>query len=81
MVSTLFGTGLCGSWLVKRLLELEANVVSLVRDWPAGSELVQSGNVFSTTLVHGDVRDQTLMERVCGGRFAFATAKFAPPDR
>jgi CDP-glucose 4,6-dehydratase len=60
------GTGLCGSWLVKRLLELEANVIGLVRDWPAGSELARSGSAAAATLVHGDVRDQPLMERVCG---------------
>ncbi len=27
------GTGLVGGWLVRRLIELEANVVCLVRDW------------------------------------------------
>lgn len=60
------GTGLCGSWLVKRLLQLDANVVALVRDWPAGSELVRSESALATTLVHGDVRDQSLIERICG---------------
>jgi CDP-glucose 4,6-dehydratase len=60
------GTGLCGSWLVSRLIELGANVVAVVRDWPAGSELVRSGNAGAATLVHGDVRDQALMERICG---------------
>jgi CDP-glucose 4,6-dehydratase len=60
------GTGLCGSWLVKRLLDLQANVVALIRDWPAGSELVRSENASAATLVHGDVRDQALMERILG---------------
>jgi CDP-glucose 4,6-dehydratase len=60
------GTGLCGSWLINRLLQLDANVVALVRDWPAGSELVRSKNALATTLVNGDVRDQSLIERICG---------------
>lgn len=60
------GSGLCGSWLVARLIELGANVVTLVRDWPPGSELVRSGNADAATLVHGDVRDQAHLERICG---------------
>ena len=35
------GTGLVGSWLVRRLLEAGADVVCLVRDWVPQSELVR----------------------------------------
>src|SRR5713226_4668989 len=35
-------TGLVGSWVVKRLHELQANVVCLVRDWVPQSELARS---------------------------------------
>lgn len=57
------GTGLVGSWLVKRLIALEANVVCLVRDWTPHSELVRSGAESAVTLVQGDVADQATMER------------------
>lgn len=35
------GTGLVGGWLVQRLVELEADVVALVRDWVPGSRFVE----------------------------------------
>ena len=37
------GTGLVGGWLVPRLVELQADVVLLVRDWVPGSRLVELG--------------------------------------
>lgn len=36
------GTGLVGSWLVRRLCDVGAYVVCLVRDWVPQSELAQS---------------------------------------
>lgn len=60
------GTGLLGSWLVKKLLEFKADVVCLVRDWVPQSELVISGTFEKVKVVRGDVRDQTLLERVLG---------------
>lgn len=60
------GTGLLGSWLVKKLLELKADVVCLVRDWVPQSELVISGTFEKVKVVRGDVRDQALLERVLG---------------
>ncbi|MCA9025124.1 MAG: GDP-mannose 4,6-dehydratase [Planctomycetaceae bacterium] len=57
------GTGLVGSWLVRRLLELEADVVCLVRDWTPHSALVRNGLVSQVTQVRGSIEDQTLMER------------------
>jgi CDP-glucose 4,6-dehydratase len=59
-------TGLVGGWVVKRLLELQADVVALVRDWVPQSELVRSKALERVKLVRGDIRDQALLERVLG---------------
>jgi CDP-glucose 4,6-dehydratase len=59
-------SGLVGSWLVKRLLAAEADVVCLVRDWVPRSELLGSGLFEKVTTVRGDLRDQRLLERVLG---------------
>ncbi len=59
-------TGLVGSWLVKRLCAARAEVVALVRDWVPSSEIVRSGALDQITVVRGDVRDQSLLERVLG---------------
>jgi CDP-glucose 4,6-dehydratase len=58
------GTGLVGSWLVKRLLAHGANVVCLVRQWVPTSELVRSGALDKVTTVRGDVVDRDLMEAI-----------------
>jgi len=60
------GTGLVGSWLVRRLAGLGADVVCLVRDWVPQSELVRSGLIERVSVVRGDVRDQALLERALG---------------
>jgi len=60
------GTGLLGPWLVKRLLEAEADVVCLVRDWIPQCELVRAGYLEKVKVVRGDIRDQALLERVLG---------------
>ncbi len=60
------GTGLVGGWLVRRLIELEANVVCLVRDWIPQSELVRAHLIDQVKVVRGDVRDQQLLERIMG---------------
>jgi CDP-glucose 4,6-dehydratase len=57
-------TGLVGSWLVKRLVEAQADVVCLVRDWVPQSELARSGTLERCEVARGDVRDQALLERV-----------------
>lgn len=59
-------TGLLGGWLVRRLLESGAEVVCLVRDWVPQSELVRTRSIEHVKVVRGDVRDQTLLERVLG---------------
>lgn len=60
------GTGLLGSWLVRRLSEQGADVVCLVRDWVPQSELVRNGSLERVKVVRGDVADQTTLERVLG---------------
>ncbi len=59
-------TGLLGGWLTSRLLESEASVVCLVRDWVPRSLLLSGDLSTKVTLVRGDVCDQTLLERVLG---------------
>ncbi len=60
------GTGLVGSWLVRQVVEAQADVVCLVRDWVPQSELVRSHLIDRVKVVRGDVRDQVLLERVLG---------------
>jgi CDP-glucose 4,6-dehydratase len=60
------GTGLVGSWLVRRLAEAGAEVVCLVRDWVPQSELVRTGTLDKVRVVRGDVRDQDTLERCLG---------------
>jgi CDP-glucose 4,6-dehydratase len=57
-------TGLVGASLVRRLVEAEADVVCLVRDWVPESELVQARLIERVKVVRGDVCDQALLERV-----------------
>ena len=59
-------TGLVGSWLVRQLLELDADVVCLVRDRVPRSELWRSGVLDRVTAVHGELEDQALLERALG---------------
>lgn len=60
------GTGLVGSWLVRRLVQSGAEVVCLVRDWVPQSELVRSRQIEQVTVVRGDIRDRDLLERTLG---------------
>jgi CDP-glucose 4,6-dehydratase len=59
-------TGLLGSWLTLRLLDAGASVVCLVRDWVPQSELFRNGSAERVITVRGDVRDQTVLERILG---------------
>jgi len=59
-------TGLLGGWMVQRLVDLGAEVICLVRDWVPQSELVRARLLEQVKVVRGDVRDQTLLERVLG---------------
>ena len=59
-------TGLVGSWLVKRLIDSGSDVVCLIRDWMPQSELSRSGLINQVKVVHGDLTDQELLERILG---------------
>ncbi|HEU5343524.1 MAG TPA: GDP-mannose 4,6-dehydratase [Ktedonobacterales bacterium] len=59
-------TGLVGSWLARRLVEAQADVVCLVRDWVPQSELARANLIERVKVVRGDVRDQALLERALG---------------
>ena len=56
--------GLLGAHLCAALVARGANVVGLVRDRAAFSLLQNSGTAEKMTLVFGDIRDQSLMERI-----------------
>jgi len=60
------GTGLLGGWLVRRLLEVGADIVCLIRDWVPQSELVSAQLVEQVKVVRGDICDQALLERIIG---------------
>jgi len=60
------GTGLVGSWLVKRLIDSGADVVCLVRDWVPQSEMVRKGWIEQVKVVRGDIRDREILERTMG---------------
>jgi CDP-glucose 4,6-dehydratase len=60
------GTGLVGSWLVRRLVGAGADVICLVRDWVPQSELVRQGWIEQIKVARGDVRDRDLLERILG---------------
>lgn len=60
------GTGLVGSWLVRRLVDAGADVVCLVRDWVPQSELVRTRLIDRVKVVRGDICDRELLERVMG---------------
>jgi len=60
------GTGLVGSALVRRLVDAQADVVCLVRDWIPQSELVRSRLIDRVKVVRGDVADRALLERALG---------------
>lgn len=59
-------TGLVGGWLVRRLLEAQADVVCLIRDWTPRAELFQSDLIDRVTVVRGDLCDQGCLERALG---------------
>jgi CDP-glucose 4,6-dehydratase len=59
-------TGLLGSWIVRRLIELGADVVCLVRDSVPQSEFYRSGLSQQVKVVRGDICAQALLERLLG---------------
>ena len=59
-------TGLLGSWLTRALVERDAFVVALIRDWLPENELFRSSMLERVCVVRGDVCDQALVERALG---------------
>jgi len=57
------GTGLLGSWLVKRLHAAGADVVCLVREQKPDREYSHNSGNDNVKAVYGDIRDQTTIER------------------
>lgn len=57
------GTGLLGSALVERLLELNAEVTCLVRDWVPASRLVTEGGLARVNVVRGELEDGPVLLR------------------
>lgn len=57
-------SGLLGSHLCATLVEKGAHVVGLIRDQVPRSQLLSSGTAQKMVIVHGDLCDQALLERV-----------------
>jgi len=58
--------GMLGSWLTRALLDRGAGVVVLRRDERPGSPLVLDGTESRCSVVHGDLIDAELIERIVG---------------
>ncbi|HII94520.1 sugar dehydratase [Peptococcaceae bacterium SCADC1_2_3] len=57
-------TGLLGSWLTKELVNKEANVIGLIRDWVPKSNLIYANIDKEIISVRGEIEDYFLLERV-----------------
>ncbi len=57
-------TGLLGSWLTRKLVDLGADVVVLIRDWVTESELFRNNAIADATVIRGELTDQELLERI-----------------
>ena len=57
-------TGMLGSWMSLRLLQLGADVVGIVRDNVPHSELVRAGTIKRLNIVRGSITDSDLVLRV-----------------
>lgn len=57
-------TGIVGGWLIRRLLDLGAEIVILLRDEPAHAQLFRSGDVSRVTRVRGNLENGQLLERI-----------------
>ncbi|MCX6989948.1 MAG: GDP-mannose 4,6-dehydratase [Chlamydiae bacterium] len=56
-------TGLVGSWLVKSLIDAEAHVVVLIRDFDPQSELIRTNLIKKVSVVQGVLEDGVSCER------------------
>jgi CDP-glucose 4,6-dehydratase len=57
------GTGFLGGWVIRRLLDQNAEVVALIRDGAPRSMLVREGDLSRISTVHGAVEDLNLIRR------------------
>jgi CDP-glucose 4,6-dehydratase len=56
-------TGFIGSWLVRRLLDEQAYVLVLVRDFDPQSQLIRSGDLQKVRVVNGALEDYASLDR------------------
>lgn len=56
------GTGLLGSWLVRRLLTAEADVVCFARTWPPKATVCSAALLQKLKRVQADIRDRAAVE-------------------
>src|SRR5690242_125554 len=56
------GSGLIGSWLVKSLLALDAEVTVLVKDLAPQSEITRSGDIKRVTVIDGSLEEYWTLE-------------------
>ena len=56
-------TGVVGAWLSRRLVEADAYVVALIRDFDPQSELLRSGTLQQLSVVSGMLEDASSVER------------------
>ena len=56
------GTGLVGSWLVKKLLAARAQVTLLVKDTNPQSEIARSGDIDRVAITYGNLEDFSTLE-------------------
>lgn len=56
-------TGMIGSGVVRKLLDLNADVVCFILDATPQSELIRSGDINRTSVVNGDLKDFWAVER------------------
>ena len=52
-----------GSWLVEALVQRQAHVTCLIRDWVPGSRLIDAGFMAHVNLVHGELEDYAVLVR------------------
>lgn len=57
-------TGFLGTWMTHELVRRGARVVALVRDWNGASNFARMGLDKQITVVHGDLVEPSLLERV-----------------
>lgn len=57
-------TGFLGSWMTKYLVEMDANIIGLIRDWVPKSKLINDQYINKINSVRGNIEDYFLLERI-----------------